>query len=447
MAIFMKEIISNPLSLGVKKFPGLRSQTPGEVMDNNSTNFGLTRKPPRCSQCLKYCTLYLSTMDSELVCRIAEDEFGRCAICKKVNFCSKICANKYLPFHALFCEDIQTVEAIKLNGQGEWQFILKGTPSERLDKLRDAHSSLYLTAIMEQNYELCEEYLNLTSKKILKSVEKQMHNGPTTFPLNNLRVTPVLLTLGRDQEAYSFLKYWYFSLQDIIGALTHGCIADYEMFKSMVKSDENPKICWENFFEQEFFTHIKKVIERPQVDRYIIEALLCLVILKINVIEEMKNKLNERDKFFKQNSFKSKRKFKDYPRILEGLTILSLGVGMDGKSFTEELRNQKDQLYKLLNFLMKKIKGKPRSISFVWLAIGGDCRNHFIENYEKEDIYFEIGFSGLFALIKYFDKHPTASQIILQYMENKIGFKVEKNFYVTLETLPKNSFGLFDSGL
>ena len=81
-------------------------------------------------------------------------------------------ANKYLPFHALFCEDIQTVEAIKLNGQGEWQFILKGTPSERLDKLRDAHSSLYLTAIMEQNYELCEEYLNLTSKKILKSVEK-----------------------------------------------------------------------------------------------------------------------------------------------------------------------------------------------------------------------------------------------------------------------------------
>ena len=120
---------------------------------------------------------------------------------------------------------------------------------------------------------------------------------------------------------------------------------------------------------------------------------------------------------------------------------------MDGKSFTEELRNQKDQLYKLLNFLMKKIKGKPRSISFVWLAIGGDCRNHFIENYEKEDIYFEIGFSGLFALIKYFDKHPTASQIILQYMENKIGFKVEKNFYVTLETLPKNSFGLFDSGL
>ena len=215
----------------------------------------------------------------------------------------------------------------------------------------------------------------------------------------------------------------------------------------MVKSDENPKICWENFFEQEFFTHIKKVIERPQVDRYIIEALLCLVILKINVIEEMKNKLNERDKFFKQNSFKSKRKFKDYPRILEGLTILSLGVGMDGKSFTEELRNQKDQLYKLLNFLMKKIKGKPRSISFVWLAIGGDCRNHFIENYEKEDIYFEIGFSGLFAWIKYFDKHPTASQIILQYMENKIGFKVEKNFYVTLETLPKNSFGLFDSGL
>ena len=63
------------------------------------------------------------------------------------------------------------------------------------------------------------------------------------------------------------------------------------------------------------------------------------------------------------------------------------------------------------------------------------------------DLLHRLGCSGLFALIKYFDKHPTASQIILQYMENKIGFKVEKNFYVTLETLPKNSFGLFDSGL
>ena len=67
----------------------------------------------------------------------------------------------------------------------------------------------------------------------------------------------------------------------------------------------------------------------------------------------MKNKLNERDDFFKQNNFKSKRKFKDNPRILETLTVLSLGVGMDGNSFTKELKNQKDQLNRLLNFMMK----------------------------------------------------------------------------------------------
>ena len=77
--------------------------------------------------------------------------------------------------------------------------------------------------------------------------------------------------------------------------------------------------------------------------------------------------LNERDKFFKQNSFKSKRKFKDYPRILEGLTILSLGVGMDGKSFTEELRNQKDILKKTFEFLDEKHQRKTK-IYFFCLA-------------------------------------------------------------------------------
>ena len=49
---------------------------------------------------------------------------------------------------------------------------------------------------------------------------------------------------------------------------------------------------------------------------------------------------------------------------------------------------------------------------------------------------------SLLALIKYFDKHPTASQIILESVKNKIGFKVEKNFYVNLETLQGKNLGM-----
>ena len=77
--------------------------------------------------------------------------------------------------------------------------------------------------------------------------------------------------------------------------------------------------------------------------------------------------------------------------------------------------------------------------------IDGDCREHFIQNYQNEDpnveigIYSGIAYSGMLGLIKYFNRHPTAAKIILEFMESKKGFKCEKNFYVNLMDLPQKT--------
>ena len=111
----------------------------------------------------------------------------------------------------------------------------------------------------------------------------------------------------------------------------------------------------------------------------------------------------------------------------------------DEESFLMELNDQKQQLKKLLNLMVKNFQGR-KEISAIWLAIEGDCREHFINNYIKETKYQYLTGQCLFALIKYFNQHPTASKIILESMEkNKIGLKVEKNFYVSLMELPNKA--------
>ena len=161
------------------------------------------------------------------------------------------------------------------------------------------------------------------------------------------------------------------------------------------------------------------------------EAWLTLAIIKINVIEEMKQKWSKMNNFFKKCKYR--KKFRRSQRILEGLSILHIRT--DENSFLEELKIQEDQLKKLLTLMMKSFN--RHELWPIWLALDGDCRDHFIQNYQKEELYRRLASCGLFALIKYFDHHPTASQIILEYMKNKKGFQVEKNFYVTLLGLPQ----------
>ena len=86
--------------------------------------------------------------------------------------------------------------------------------------------------------------------------------------------------------------------------------------------------------------------------------------------------------------------------------------------------------------MVKNFQGR-KEISAIWLAIEGDCREYFIQNYQKEIAYQFIAGQQIFALIKYFNRHPTASKSILECMEkNKTGDKVEKNFYINLLELP-----------
>ena len=216
----------------------------------------------------------------------------------------------------------------------------------------------------------------------------------------------------------------------------------------MPKNDENQNICKENFRQQEFFQWFLWKEERILLKKKDMkesyfefteacdeaEAWLSLAIIKINVVEEMKHKLNKmRDQFKK---WKTKRKFRMQPIIVETITVMFLQK--DEESYLKELKDQEDQLKNFLTLMMKNFNGKE--LCPIWLAIDGDHhREHFIKYFgTAEDlVYFRLTVHGLYALIKYFNQHPSASNIILEYMLNKKGFKCEKNFYVSLMELPQ----------
>ena len=214
---------------GLKKFPGLSKHPDGPSV----TKFGLTRRSPRCAQCLKF--------KADDPSKIGEDEFGkllRCSKCKKVNYCSKDCAEKNFPFHHSYCE------GIKYGIQN----------SESLE--------IFTLAVMGEDAKLCEELLDFAANDTIdwKTVSKEITKGignsaerdrflkqkehENKQPTINVECNVILLFLGRDQEAYEFLKYSVSNFEKE---------TNYELFKSMPKKYGNPNSRMQKFFAMDFF--------------------------------------------------------------------------------------------------------------------------------------------------------------------------------------------------
>ena len=302
---------------GIKKFPGLSKCS--DDLHVSVTKFGLTRKSPRCAQCLKF--------KSDDPSKIGEDEFGkllRCSNCKKVNYCSKVCAEKNWPFHIMYCANLKQSQL-------------------------SAPTMTYATAVMGEDQILCEEFLDFAKNvnKFMKPVsafgtnfaEEKEETRTNTQPIANALCNVILLFLGRDQEAYEFLKY---SLSN------YEKEANYELFKSMPKNCGKPNSRREKFFAMDFFKRLLITTQKcthstcncgVQRDlksnkgfdsRHLVPYWLILVIIKINVIEEMKHNFIKMEDYFQRcksrKKFKNSPKmFKNSPKILEGLAILHLG--------------------------------------------------------------------------------------------------------------------------
>ena len=275
----------------------------------------MTRKSPRCAQCLKF--------KAEDPSKIGEDEFGkllRCSNCKKVNYCSKICAEKNWPFHIFYCAN-----------------------------LKQAHlsppSMIYATAVMGEDPILCEEFLDFAKNldnaskrvsafgvyKITQYKKDQAIKLAHLQPGWNALCNVMLLFLGRDQEAYEFLKYSISNFEKE---------ANYELFlKSKPKKcGSNPNSRMEKFFAMDFFKRLLITTQKStqntcycsdcptksnQTSLFLAPYWLTLAIIKINVIEEMKHNFNEIEVYFRKGDLR--KKFKNSPKILEGLAILHLG--------------------------------------------------------------------------------------------------------------------------
>ena len=289
---------------GIKKFPGLSKCPKGPPV----TKFGFTRKSSRCAQCLKF--------QADDPSKIGKDEFGkllRCSNCKKVNYCSKICAEKNFPFHKLYCEDSN------IYGNFGLKYAENSPPT-----------MIYAPAVMGEDVKLCEEFLNFAANETssLKSVkgiakgnfaerDRLINEGKQKCiqPKTNALCNVILLFLGRDQEAYEFLKY---------SVLNFEKEANYELFKSMPKKYGNPNSCKEKFFAMDFFKRLLITTQKSmQSPLLLVPYWLTLAIIKINVIEEMKTNFNEIEVYFQRGDLR--KKFKNSPSILEGLAILHLG--------------------------------------------------------------------------------------------------------------------------
>ena len=274
---------------GIKKFPGLSKCPKGPPV----TKFGFTRKSPRCAQCLKF--------QADDPSKIGEDEFGEiplcCSNCKIVYYCSKDCAEKNVPFHHYYCS-----------------------------KIFGGSILCYATAVMGEDAKLCEEildYMACASNKVLKNFyELKLNKAREELqPMYNSLSNVILLFLGRDQEAYEFLKYSVTNFEKE---------ANYELFKRMPKRYENPNSCREKFFAMDFFKRLLITTQKSMQNPHLLVSMwLTLVIIKINVIEEMKHNFNKMQAYFQKWDRKkfdmSENKFKNSPMILEGLAILHLG--------------------------------------------------------------------------------------------------------------------------
>ena len=301
---------------GLKKFPGLSKHSDDGPQ---VTKFGFTRRSPRCAQCLKF--------KAEDPSKIGADEFEkllRCSNCKKVNYCSKVCAEKNFPFHQLYCQD----------GNFGLKYAETSPPS-----------MMYAPAVMGEDVKLCEEFLhfaanetnylkpameiaggNFAERDRIINEEKNVNLQPSA----NADINVMLLFLGRDQEAYEFLKY---------SVANFDKVANYELFKNMPKKyGSNPNSRMEKFFAMDFFKRLLITTQKStqntcycsdcptksnQTSLFLAPYWLTLAIIKINVIEEMKHNFNEIEVYFRKGDLR--KKFKNSPKILEGLAILHLG--------------------------------------------------------------------------------------------------------------------------
>ena len=146
----------------------------------------------------------------------------------------------------------------------------------------------------------------------------------------------MLLCLGRDQEAYEFLKY---------SAERFGLkAANYEHFKNMPKNSSNS--CREKFFAMDFFKGLMYATKNDLLSgKYmsVVAYWLILVVIKINVIEEMEHNLakmkdfierkDSRKKFWNGNKWQKestvRQRLSISPKVWEGLAIMFLGNDED----------------------------------------------------------------------------------------------------------------------
>ena len=281
--------------LAAKSFTGIRVYTPGDPkMPKNPINFGLTRKSPRCAQCLKFQANDPSKVEEDEV----KGKLQRCSTCKIVKYCSRNCQKMNYQFHKNHCQ------YLKLIGTTELPPIQHAMGLECLQNWASMQfyktTSLYATAIMGQDYGLCEDFLEFAIKiqKLWNGFDKRLLENDSNNDIKNgqnfiekfvdMLCVSVLLTLGRDQEVYDFMKlqHCWFCPKHFTKNTT-----SYETFKNLPKNREENGRSKENFSNEKFFQWFLEKQNRSKNRHWGLvtleaEAWLTLAVIKIMLLKK-----------------------------------------------------------------------------------------------------------------------------------------------------------------
>ena len=350
-------------------------------MERRNRERGIMRELPRCWRCLKY--------EDEI-----DGNLKKCAKCKMASYCSKKCQRRdWRWVHDDYCEDLIKYQSFKpimyedskgfieISTTDLFSFYIHFTElafniqdSFLIDEAKWLYFSVYLPKeigiTIHQGKSIVEEQGQLNDRDFLMVFTNLMH--------------------GSDYFAYGIVKY-----------VAH--FRDPDVFQGPAKAlkDLREDFLYLKDCKPISSTLLKKGERTTNIQNYF---WFVLIIIKVNVIEEMKFLLTQHEAFHR----KMKKRFWPHPRIINLYTIYILGT--DKESFLQDLEFQENQVKLMCDEVANLQKQHGEGACFFYYAcyyISGEIiydSNLWIDPYHRR-------------LNEYFLKRPLAREYINNYVK------------------------------
>ena len=345
-------------------------------MERRNRERGIMRELPRCWRCLKY--------EDEI-----DGNLKKCGKCKMASYCSKKCQRRdWRWVHDDFCESLIKYQSFK-------PIMFKDFNEISQEDFASFYESVTKLAFNIQDSSFLNEAKMLyvmvyLPREIRVTLCRDKSYVEENGQLNKRDFLMVFTNLmqGSDNFAYGIVKYvaHYRDKNVLKGALKEGLREDFLYLKNCKPISS---------------TLLKKEEQTTDIQHWF---WFVLIIIKVNVIEEMKFLLTQYEEFHRKN----KRKFWPHPRIINLYTIYILGT--DKESFLQDLEFQENQVKLMCDEVANLEKHHGEKANFFFPA----CV------YISDEIIYDSNLMMepyIRRLNEYFLKRPLAREYIHNYVK------------------------------